>query len=224
MRNELSAAGFSFNRQIYFGEFEILLSKITSCYKLMVRDKVQFLNDENKIRDVLVNEYINNSILKRKLGIAYFIFPEVPETESIGRTDIRIQKPDSFYNQNEAYYIIECKRLDNKATQGTSGLNTEYIRNGICRFTSSYYTSHYGVNALIGFVVEPMNIHRNTNDINFLLKKHFPETNTTVVLTQEYFIPDFEYHYRSIHQKEDTTELRLYHLMFDFSAHIKRQI
>lgn len=218
MGNELSAAGFSFNRQIYFGEFEILLSKITSCYHLMVQDKVQLPNDENKIRNILVNQFINDSKIKRQLEIAYFIFPEVPETESIGRTDIRIQKPDSYYNQNEAYYIIECKRLNNKARRGTSGLNAEYISEGIYRFTSNYYKSQYGVNALIGFIVEPMDIHQNTSDINLLMQKHFPEANTKIVLTQEYFIPNFEYHYGSIHQKEGFNELRLYHLMFDFSS------
>jgi hypothetical protein len=221
MGNELSATGFAFNQQIYFGEFEILLTKITSCYHLMVQDKVQLPNDENKIRNILVNQYINDSKIKRQLEIAYFIFPEVPETESIGRTDIRIQKPDSFYNQNEAYYIIECKRLNNTAKQGISGLNAEYIKNGIYRFTSNYYKSYYSVNALIGFVVEPMDINQNTNDINFLLKKHFPETNATVLLTQEYFIPNFEYHYRSIHKKGDSIELKLYHLMFNFSNQMK---
>lgn len=221
MGNELSAAGFSFNRQIYYGEFEILLSKITSCYHLMVQNKVQLPNNENKIRNVLVNQYINNSKIKRQLEIAYFIFPEVPETESIGRTDIRIQKPDSFYNQNEAYYIIECKRLDNKARRGITGLNAKYIKDGICRFTSSHYTSHYGVNALIGFVVEPMDIHQNTNDINFLLQKHFLETNTTSGLKQKQFISDFEYHYQSAHLCDDKREIALYHLMFDFTNQIQ---
>lgn len=221
MGNELSAAGFSFNRQIYLGEFEILLSKITSCYHLMVQDKVQLPNDENKIRNILVNQYINDSKIKRLLEIAYFIFPEVPETESIGRTDIRIQKPDSFYNQNEAYYIIECKRLDNKAKRGISGLNAKYISNGICRFTSNFYTSQYGVNALIGFVVEPMDIHKNADEINFLLQNHFPQANTKILLTQEYFIPDFAYHYHSEHLCDDNKEIKLYHLMYNFCTQIK---
>lgn len=217
MEFELSAAGYSYNQQVYFGEFEILLSKIAICYNLMVQDKIQLPNDENGIRDVLVNQYINNPEIKRRLEIKYFIHPEVPETNSIGRTDIRISKPDTYYNQNEEYYIIECKRLDNKATRGISGLNAEYIKNGICRFVSNYYSSHYGVNAMIGFVVTPMDIHKNTDDINLLLKNHFPKANTTTALTKGNFIPDFEFHYRSIHKKHDSTELYLYHLMIDLS-------
>lgn len=218
MEFELSAAGYSFNQQVYFGEFEILLSKIAICYNLMVQDKVQLPNDENGIRDVLVNQYINNPEIKRKLEIKYFIYPEVPEPKSKGRTDIHICKPDIYYDQNEEYYIIECKRLDNKATRGISGLNAEYIKNGICRFVSNYYSSHYGVNAMIGFMITQMDIHRNTDDINFLLSSQFPGANTLTNLSKETFIPNFEYHYRSTHQKSDSSELCLYHLMFDFSG------
>lgn len=221
MGNELSAAGFSFNRQIYFGEFEILLSKITYCYHLLVQDKVQLLNDENKIRDILLLKYLKNNEIRNKLKLTDFIFDrEVPEDNTIGRTDIKIQTKDTF-ERTEAYYIIECKRLNSKATQGISGLNAEYIKNGICRFTSSYYTSHYGVNALIGFVVEPMDIHQNTSDINFLLHTHFHEANTTSGLIQIQFIPDFEYHYYSKHLCNDKREITLYHLMFDFTQQMQ---
>ena len=221
MGNKLSAAGYSFNRQIYFGEFEILLSKITACYRLLVQDKVQLPNDENNIRNVLLLNYLKKDEIRCKMGLTEFLFDrEVPEDYTIGRTDIKIQTKDTFV-KTEAYYIIECKRLNNKATQGTSGLNAEYIKKGICRFTSNYYTSHYGVNALIGFVVEPMDIHKNTSDINFLLQNHFSEANTTSELKQEQFIPHFEYHYHSEHLCDDKKGITLYHLMFDFTKHIQ---
>lgn len=218
MGNELSAAGFAFNRQIYFGEFEILLSKITSCYYLMIQHKVQLTNEENKIRDILLLNYLKNNEIRSKFKLTDYIFDrEVPEDDTIGRTDIKIQTKDTF-ERTEAYYIIECKRLDNKSTHGISGLNAEYIRNGICRFTSNYYTSHYGVNAMIGFVVEPMEIHKNTDDINFLLRNHFTTAHTVTKLTRESFITNFQFHYKSEHKKDDDSDLCLYHLMFDFSA------
>lgn len=220
MNGELSASGFLFNQQVYFGEFEILLSKIAACYNLMSQGKVRLPNNENGIRDVLVNQYINNPDIKQRLEIKYFIHPEVPETKTEGRTDIRISKPDTFYNQNEEYYIIECKRLDNKATRGISGLNAKYIKNGICRFVSNYYSSFYKVNAMIGFIVTPMDINKNTDDINFLLSTKFSEANTLTNLSKENF-PNFEYHYRSIHQKSDSSKLCLYHLMFDFNQLIQ---
>ena len=217
MGNELSAAGFSFNRQIYFGEFEILLSKIASCYHLMVQDKVQLLNDENNIRNVLLLNYLKKNEIRCKIGLTEFLFDrEVPEDYTIGRTDLKIQTKDTFV-KTEAYYIIECKRLNNKATHGISGLNAEYIKNGVFRFTTSHYTSHYGLNALIGFIVEPMDIHKNADEINFLLQNHFPQANTTIGLSRAQFIPNFEYHYRSMHLCDDKREITLYHVMFDFS-------
>ena len=221
MGNELSATGFSFNRQIYFGEFEILLSKITTCFNLMAQANIQLPNDENKIRDNLLLKYLKNNEIRNKLKLTDFIFDrEVPEDYTIGRTDIKIQTKDTF-EQTEAYYIIECKRINSNARRGTSGLNAEYVRNGICRFTSNYYTSYYGVNALIGFVVEPLDIHQNADDINFLLQNHFPEANTTSGLCRLQFIPDFEYHYSSTHSLTGNRELRLYHLMFDFTGLVK---
>lgn len=218
MEFELSAAGYSFNQQVYFGEFKILLSKIAICYSLMIQDKVQLPNDENGIRNKLLLNYLRKNEIRKSIGLTEFLFDrEVPEDNSIGRTDIKVQTKNTF-ETTEAYYTIECKRLDNKATRGISGLNAEYIKNGICRFVSNYYSSHYGVNALIGFVVSPMDIDKNTDDINFLLKNHFPKTNVSTALTKENFIPGFEYHYRSIHKKNDSAELHLFHLMFDFSG------
>jgi len=217
MEFELSAAGYSFNQQIYFGEFEILLSKIAFCYNLMVQDKVQLPNDENTIRDKLLLNYLKKDEIRKSIGLTEFLFDrEVPEDYSIGRTDIKVQSKNTFM-ETEAYYIIECKRLDNDNTKGITGLNAQYIKNGICRFVSNYYSSHYGVNAMIGFVITPMDIHKNTDDINFLLDNCFPQAKTITNLSKETFIPNFEYHYRSTHQKDDSSELNLYHLMFDFT-------
>jgi hypothetical protein len=220
MEFELSAAGYSFNQQVYFGEFEILLSKIAICYNLMVQDEVQLPNDENGIRDKILRNYLRKDDIRKRIDLTEFLFDrEVPEDNSIGRTDIKVQTKNTF-EKSEAYYIIECKRLDNKATRGISGLNAEYIKNGIYRFTSNYYSSHYCVNAMIGFVITPMDIHKNTDDINFLLENHFPEANTTTALTNGNFIPDFEYCYRSTHSAINSKQLRLYHLMFNFARNI----
>lgn len=221
MEFELSAAGFSFNQQIFFGEFEILLSKIVICYKLMIRDEVQLPNNENEIRNKLLLNYLRKDEIRKSIKLTEFLFDrEVPEDYSIGRTDIKVQTKNTF-ETTEAYYTIECKRLDNKATRGISGLNAEYIQNGICRFVTNYYSSHYRINAMIGFVVSPMNVHKNTDDINYLLKNHFSGANTTTYLYRGNFIPDFEYQYCSTHQKEDSSKLNLYHLMLDFHERIK---
>jgi hypothetical protein len=169
----------------------------------------------------LVNQYINNSEIKRRIQLEYFVFPEVPETDTAGRTDIRIHNPNRFYNQEE-YYIIECKRLDNKKTNGTSGLNAKYIKNGIGRFTSKHYSSYHRVNGMIGFIIDDIEIHTNTENINSLLLKSFKSVKTMKEITKDNFINNFEYQYHSVHTDKDNDELKVYHLMFDFNENIQR--
>lgn len=178
MFGRLDASKFSGSVPFYDNEFEKVLSKITACYQLMKTDMVALENDENKIRDVLVSDYVNNPKIKNELQLNYFIFPEAPETKTSGRTDIRIHNPNSFLNQNEEYYIIECKRLDNTNTIGKSGLNAKYIKNGIARFTNKLYSSYYRVNGMIGFIVEDLKIHENVNHINTLLTTSFSSITT----------------------------------------------
>jgi hypothetical protein len=201
---------------VYTKEFEGILSKITTCYLQLRKDNIEVpLNDENGIRDILVNNYINNPEIKKSIELNYFVLPEVPESNSTGRTDIRIFSPNTFYNQDE-YYIIECKRIDHKACRGKSGLNYEYINNGINRFITGKYSSHYKTNAMLGFIIDSLDIHNNIEDINYLLKNNFSQFATTFFLQRENFIENFEFHYSSTHLTNDKQDLKLYHLMFSF--------
>ena len=214
--NELDASNFLYSNEVYYKEFEDILSKITSCYFKLKEDAKHIpLKDENGIRDILVNDYINNPEIKKSIGLNYFVLPEVPEINSTGRTDIRIFSPNTFYNQEE-YYIIECKRLDNQARRGVSGLNYKYIANGIQRFTTSFYASYYKTNAMVGFVVDSLDIHENIEDINYLIENEFSQIITTDLIKKENFISHFDFHYSSFHLTEDKQKLKLYHLMFSF--------
>lgn len=214
MFNPLDASKFLYNEFIYTAEFEDILGKIIRCYQIMLEDEVELSNDENKIRDVLVNDYINNPKIKEKLEFKYFIFPEVPETETAGRTDIRIHSPVRYYNQNTEYYIIECKRLNANNQQGKTGLNAKYIESGICRFSTNYYSSHYQVNGMIGFVVDDIDNDENVTFINNLLIS-FPKSYCSDELVKnEFSIKDnFEYSYLSNHSINESTPLKIYHLM-----------
>lgn len=217
VENKLDASEFLFKDEVCTHELEFILAKVTDCYKMMIISNKHIpLNDENGIRDILVNQYINDPEIKKAIGLNYFVLPEVPESNSTGRTDIRIFSPNTFYNQNE-YYIIECKRLDKKARRGSSGLNYQYIKNGIQRFTIDYYSSYFNLNAMIGFVVDSLDVHSNIEDINYLLKNDFKQIDTTVLLRKECFIENFEFHYSSVHLTKDNHDLKLYHLMFCFA-------
>lgn len=221
MFGRLDASSFSGSASFYKGEFEIILEKITDCYLLMISDDVKVPNDENGIRDIILLNYLQNNIIRKSLGMIWWNFDrEVPESTTVGRTDIKV-KPLNPFIDHEAYYIIECKRLNNINTTGTSGLNAQYIENGIIRFVTNQYSSYYRVNGMIGFIVTPLDIHANTKCINTLLKTSFPEANTSKEITQENFIDGFEYHYSSSHLDQDGAPLDIHQLMFDFSNRIK---
>lgn len=167
LEHNLDATHFNPAVNNYQSEFQGLIARLYFCYELMLLDKIELpYNDENKIRDILLANYLNNNELRQRFGLINFLFdPEVPVNS--GRSDIKVQTKDTFLDTN-AFYIIECKRLD-----GNSTLNKAYVKDGIDRFTTNYksenheyyYTSHYGINGMIGFVIKNINIDNNMQKI-----------------------------------------------------------
>lgn len=225
---QLNASNYNYSSDIYLLEFEDLLAKLAICYKMMVRNFPVLPRNENEIRDILSLNYLRNDEMRAKVGLTNYLFErESLEDFSIGRTDVKIQTTKTFIKQ-DAYYIIECKLLDNTNTTGTSGLNAKYVANGICRFTSGYYhTSDDNVNGMMGFVVAPIDIDKNIEYINFLMTRELRNSanetanpSTISNLTKTSFIPDFEYQYKSEHKVIPDRIISIYHLMFDFSKNI----
>lgn len=218
MINEIDASSFKHSIEIYEEEFKIILSGITFCYALMINNNVQVpSNDENRIRDILYLEYLRKDDIRKKANLINYRFDrETSEDESKGRTDIRVLSKNDF-EIHDAYYIIECKRLDNENLKGSSGLNEEYIKNGIMRFVEQQYSTYYTVNGMIGFIVENMDINNNIDNINYLIKNNYKQVNSITKLTFIDFIKDFNYSFYSIHEDIKGKEIKLYHLMFDFS-------
>jgi hypothetical protein len=198
--------------------FQNILAKITRCYEMMITSKETLKNDENEIRDVLLIKYLKDDKIRALVGFideGINFEREVQEDQTVGRVDIKITHPDTTKVQ-KAYYIIECKRLDNKNLTGTSGLNQKYVDNGVYRFTSDYYSSYHGVNAMIGFVVATLDINSNTDNINNIILAA-SSIKTTKKITKDNFIENFEYHYHSKHVSNNNKELKIYHLMYDFT-------
>ncbi len=221
MFNNLDASIFEGAVFFYENEFEEILSKIISCYQIIIENESSIDNDENKIRDEILLKYLKNDLVRKEVGLIYWHFErEVQEDKGVGRTDIKIISPNTFKKQ-EAYYIIECKRLNNVNVNGTTGLNAEYIKNGICRFTSQYYSSYHKVNGMIGFIVQDLDIHSNANCISKLMKDKFPEAEVVLELTKCDIVEGFEYSYQSQHLDIDKNNLIIHHLMLDFSSKIK---
>jgi hypothetical protein len=220
--DNLNACVFQYRNEPYELEFERILTGITACYKMMIKDNVVVpSNDENKIRDVLLMNYLKKKAIRKRVNLTDYRFDrEIPEDCTKGRVDIRIISRNDF-EIDEAYYIIECKRLNNRSLTGKTGLNAEYIKNGILRFIKRQYSAYYSVNGMIGFVVEEINIDNNIKSINGLLINNFKDANTQKKLTHVGFIKKFKHSYYSIHHVIENKKIKLYHLMFDLSKNIK---
>ena len=219
MFGELDASGYAYNSTFYNAEFEVILSKVIMCYQMMRSGELILDNDENLIRDHLYLNYLNDNKIRKEIALKdYYFDREIQEDRTKGRTDIRILSSYSF-EDTDAYYILECKRLNSVNMNGTTGLNGEYVKNGICRFTSKTYSTYYKTNGMIGFIVDSVNISQNINCINKLLATQ-SDTNTTNEITYRKIISNFEYSYCSGH-KVGGNNVALYHLMFNFSKNIK---
>lgn len=215
---KLNASQYSYIADDYKSEFENILSKVIACYNCMISDNVSLSNNENGIRDYMLYNYLKKQWFKEQYGITNYLFdPELPE--NTGRIDIRIMPVNPFIC-DDAYYIIECKRVNGINQNGKTGLNGEYISEGICRFVSQKYSSYYKTNGMIGFVVAPIDIHKNITSINTLLNTSFTQANTTQILSKRTIVKGFDFSYYSTHSI-DAEEIIIYHLIFDFAKNIQ---
>ena len=218
MFSPLNASNFGYNNKFYNTELEDVLSKIIDCYNHMVSNKVTLPNNENLIRDYILNNYLKKQWFKIKYGLTNYLFDR-ELIENTGRIDIRVMPVNPFLN-DDAYFVIECKRLNNINPNGKTGLNAEYILEGICRFASEKYTNYHNANGMIGFVVDPMDIHGNITSMNKLLST-FIQANTIQELLEHKIHNKFKYSYFSTHRTKKG-EVLIYHLMFDFSQNIHK--
>lgn len=227
MINILDASSFDYSRTRKDSLFELVLTKCIIVYNTILNSGISLVNDENLIRDEFL-KYLKDYDFKVKNELKHLIFDkEIPEIT--GRVDIRILPTKDEYVNDSAYYIIECKRLNAANLKGLRGLNAEYVKNGICRFSTGYYSSYFGCNAMFGFLVEPVNTQKDiVNNINSMLNIDFINTqgqsvnaNAIQQMQHENFAGGYSYSYMSKHTHSSGNELTLYHLMFDFSNNIQ---
>ncbi len=224
---DFRATTFAYSHQRRDSYFESILEVCVEVFRLIISTtKVQ--NDENEIRDEFM-KHLQSINFKKQYKLKNLKF-DSETTENTGRADIRILPTKNEYIDDDEYYLIECKRLDDKRLKGKSGLNAEYVKNGICRFVNSnYYSSFYGCNAMFGFVIAPVNIPSDIiGNINTLMsssflndKKQVVNANATRKLTYENFANTYPYSYISQHKYSASgNSINLYHLIFDFSNHL----
>jgi len=190
----------------YHTRFKDLLHNIYTCYEFMIEDDITVPNNENDIRDILVDNYL-------AIKISDYTF-EKEKSNEYGRVDIYIRKT---LDDEKPHFIIECKRLDK--TKGQDGLNGKYVSNGIHRFLREHYylSNNFNINAMIGFVIENVDISLNIVEINNLSKQYFKNT----IEIKQCITPLDTILYTSSYQTgKPSKDFFIYHLMMDFSKNI----
>ncbi|AYZ10679.1 hypothetical protein EGY05_01340 [Chryseobacterium arthrosphaerae] len=195
--------------KLYIDEnFEFILSQIYECFKKMKKDYVSIENNENKIKNRLYKDYLDNQNIRNELGLNDFLFKTeigfIDENyNEKGYSDIEIIDLKKSFYSTESSYIVECKRLDSKNPNNKSSLYNSYVKEGINRFIDEKYPTYYGVNGMLGFVVEPTNIKSQCSFFSDF--------------TNYNFIEDYDLSFKSQHQTKSNKKITLYHLMLDFS-------
>lgn len=165
-------AGFGnklLNNAIRNNIFEQITKYIVLCCETMINDlkkeNVFLPNDENKIRNYLLENYLDDNLFRKINNMQMFRFDSEnaenydPITNTYkGRVDIKIVNKNDCFEERAAAYFVECKRIDGGRT-----LNTKYVIDGIKRFVSvpQQYSSYYGRNFMLGFVVKDIGINDN---------------------------------------------------------------
>jgi hypothetical protein len=213
------ASIFKQNAKLYYeGELVTILNKISECHLISVALNDRYSNNEDSIRDYLHCNYLNNIAIRQKIGLSYHFECE-PKEFGVGEgyLDIKVFNANIFTNPSE-YFIIECKRLDNSNVKGKTGLNSEYIKNGIMRFVNKKYSCYHRVNAMIGFIVEKLDIDKNIEHLNLILKTLYPQANTLQEIQSHN--AESPQPYSSQHTDDDKRTFKLFHLMLDYSGNM----
>lgn len=199
----MDASIFQYREAYYREQLQGLLKDICDVYVLISQSGQQLENDENTIRDEF-GKYFENQTYKESTTTAkyYFFESEGRRQKTAGRVDIRFLSPDCYGHQ-DAYFAIECKRLD-----GKSHLSKEYVDNGIRRFTSGKYPSLLGCNAMLGFVVCAIDLKQTVDQAN----GHLEQTEYLMIVSPSIGpIVEMESHHTTPNQ------FILFHLWMDFS-------
>lgn len=200
----INVAIFGYSEAYYQSQLRGLLHDIVVVYERIQQSGVKLPNNENTIRNEF-GKYFSDQSYKVTCTTAkdYYYDYEVSLQKTAGRVDMRFLSPNCFGVQ-DYFFGIECKRLD-----GKRHLSKEYVVNGIRRFTTGKYPSYLGCNAMLGFIVSPIDLNKTAGYVNenLAVEEYLKQVGTPTAETA-----GFESHHTSTHQ------LVLYHLWMSFAG------
>lgn len=227
---------FKYSELVLNEQFVAILRGIARAHRAMLVDCPVIDNNERRIRNYLYEHYLDNGLFREKHGLNPFIFipepAEIKDGEEVGYLDIKVITFDTF-RETKNYYTVECKKLDGKyrllkpkagSKYLKNSLATEYIENGVFRFVSQQYPTPLGVNGMVGFVVEEVDIEDSITDITSLMQERFTNCKTSRVLEKVLSDDDFEFTFLSTHRDVEENVFDLYHLMLDLSSIVRRKV
>ena len=116
------------------------------------------------------------------------------------------------FKKSNAYYTIECKRLD-----GSNLLNRAFVDDGVFRFIDLKYSSYYKKSGMLGFVVEP-NINLIKISKKILEYQNEKNIKSNSIFESKYEGTDCSY---EIIRHIASNDLKLDYIFFDFSSIIE---
>lgn len=211
-----------------FGHFENYLNnKFLSIIKLVIFSYKKILEDEKKVQnlngrdpdnEMALENSITNMLVtylrenKNHFDLDIYGFELEPVSEisdnykSEGFLDIKIcNLTNELMSKNieDVYFTFECKRLNH-------GKTNNYVKQGINRFKIEKYSKKVPVGGMIGY--SELN-YENINDFIIKINNILPNEENL----NNYHIENFDYCYESIHERISSPDMKLYHLILDYS-------
>jgi len=206
----------SLNIAFESGVINLIIAHLIKCSKQMKADCAEpcnmLQNHEDKITNRLVAKYLNAEPNNFRYEIQSPENFDAQTDQYIGRADIKVISAD-YFKDSQFYYIIESKRID-----GDDNLNKKYITDGIARFVINppKYPSYHNQNIMFGYVVQAIDIPKNTEKIGALQASllNGVTVNAFILVQNEdsqYFV------YSCGYTSEHIRHIELKHIFYDFA-------
>lgn len=162
---------------------------------------------ENEIRDRFIWDLENENPLLKDYIQNHFLFLDFERQHFVDKTEKR--RTDIVFSiSGFPRFVLECKLLFQQPSK-----NKTYIEDGIMRFIELKYSKDNAFAGMIGFVVSGT-INTIFNEISeSVINFKQPQGSRKKKYSRH---PECEYYFVSDHLRINDTEIKLYHLIFNF--------